>query len=256
MMCSFFTENLGLPSCVPIHKYDVNLNMYVNVCVYIYIYKTTYILHCVMKSQRLLLAIQSVPFLSTPNPAGACSSLSDCSGRPCSRNSLPFLLWPVAWIWGLVCTFQKSGFTRCDHMNMRSMGWASWSREELPLAWSLHLLLFPGAKQEPGSSLGEVNQRGIIHSRRLVGPCECQRCLSLTSSLQACWGAEWFCWLNPIPSKDRNKTIIIMFWQSKVFSFAGKGLFHVQPWLPLRMSKKEASLVKRCLPYQPALPRW
>lgn len=37
--------------------------------------------------------------------------------------------------------------------------------------------------------------------------------------------------------------------------FAGKGLTHVQPCSSLRMSKKEASLVKCCLPYQPVLPR-
>jgi len=50
-------------------------------CVCINISKTIYILHCGMKSQRLLLAIQSVPFLSMLSPAGACSSLSDCPAQ-------------------------------------------------------------------------------------------------------------------------------------------------------------------------------
>lgn len=81
MMCSFFTENLGLPSCVPMYKYDVYLSIYVGggVCIYTYTYKTVYVLYCVIKSQRLLLAVQSVPFLSMPSPAGACGSLSNCS---------------------------------------------------------------------------------------------------------------------------------------------------------------------------------
>lgn len=54
-------------------------------CVYVYLSKTIYILHCVMKSQRLLLAVQSVPFLSMPRSVGACSSLSD---RPTQRAAL------------------------------------------------------------------------------------------------------------------------------------------------------------------------
>ena len=34
-----------------------------------------------MKSRRLLLAMQSVPFLSMPSPASACSSLSNCPAQ-------------------------------------------------------------------------------------------------------------------------------------------------------------------------------
>lgn len=74
-----------------------------------------------------------------------------------------------------------------------------------------------------------------------VGVRECQWSLSLSSFLQAAWGADRICLLNLVPSKGRNKITIVMFWQSKMFLFAGKSLTHVQPCCPLRMSKKEKS---------------
>lgn len=89
-----------------------------------------------------------------------------------------------------------------------------------------------------------------------VGPCKCQWSLSLTSSFQAGWGDDRICWLNLMPSKGRNKITIVMFWQSKMFLFAGKGLTRVQPCCPLRMWKKKALQVKCYLPHQPILPQW
>lgn len=147
-------------------------------CACIYISKPKYLrTHCtVMKHQRLLLALQSVPLLSMPCPTSACSSLSDCPAwnaalptlatTNCSRNTLPVLLMTRCLNLGVCLHVPDVCSARFDHRNVRPAGWASWSREEQHLAWSLHLPSFPGVRQKSGFSLGEVNQRGTMHSRR------------------------------------------------------------------------------------------
>lgn len=107
----------------------------------------------------------------------------------CSRNYLLSLSWLGDWIWGLVCMFQNKDSARCDHRNMRPVGWASWSREELPLGWSLHLL-FPWSKQETGLSLEEVNRSGINPFKE-AGGTAWRPVVFVINQLSSSWLRSW-----------------------------------------------------------------
>lgn len=138
--------------------------MYRSVCVQFQSY-----MH--IEDPKVLLAVQSVPFLSTLGPAGACSSFSHCPAQCAMRNRsrtssclnlgaglhVPEQHLCQRCPWGC----EDSGLSLVKH-------------RRAAFSLSLHLPPFPEAKQEAGPSLGEVNQRGFMDSRRLVGLCGCQ----------------------------------------------------------------------------------
>lgn len=133
--------------------------------------------HCTaMKHQGLLLALQSVPLLWMSCPTSTCSSLFDCPAwdvalpalvmMNCSTHTLPVLVITRCLNLGVCLHVPDVCSARFEHRNVRPVGWASWSGEEKHLAWNLHLPSFPRVRQKTGFSLGEVNQRGTVPSRR------------------------------------------------------------------------------------------
>lgn len=144
------------------------------VSVWVYISKPKYLhtYYTVMRHQGLLLALQSVPLLWMSCPVPVAVSLTVLLGVPtlvmmnCSTNTLSVLLMSRCLNLGVCLHVPDVCSARFDYRNVRPVGWASWSREEMQLAWSLHLPSFPRARQKTGFFLGEVNQRGTVPWRR------------------------------------------------------------------------------------------
>lgn len=249
------------------HTYVRCVTEHVCKCACVYISKPKYLhTHCtVMKHQRLLLALQSVPLLSMPCPTSACSSLSDCPAwnaalptlamMNCSRKHPPCPCYDQVSEFGGLFACSRCLLCQIWPQECEASGLSLVKQRRTAFSLKFAPSIISRSKAEkwflPGRSQPKRN-----YAFKEVGLRECQWSLSLISSLQAGWGADRICRLNLISSKDRSKIIIVTFWQSKMFLFAGKSLTHVQPCCPLRMSKKEALQVKCCLPHQPILPQW
>lgn len=126
------------------------------------------------KHQRLLLALQSVPPLWMSGPTNACSSLSDCPAwnaalptlvmMNCSTDTLPVLV--------MTRCLKSRGLFACSRCLLCQI----WPQEceasglslmkQRRVAFSLEFAPSIISRGKAGFSLGEVNQRRAVHSRR------------------------------------------------------------------------------------------
>lgn len=209
-----------------------------------------------MRHQGLLLALQSVALLWMSCPVPVAVSPTVLLGIPtlvmmnCSTNTLPVQVSESGGLFACSrCLLCQIWPQECEDSGLSLM---KQRREAVSLEFASSIIskgeaenwFFPGRSQPKRSC-----------ALKEVGMCACQWSLSLNSPLQAGWGADRICRFN-LAFKRQEQNHHCNFLAKQKVLFAGKGLTHVQPCCPPRMSKKEALQVKCCLPHQPVLPQW